>query len=488
VTAIVRLGADRAARVGAPVLPAAGGVLLGALVVPGALGISTNAVALPTLSADLGLSHSEAAWVLAGYVLAQALFVAFCGRLADIRGARSVVLVGAALVATGSIVAGASGGFAALLLGRLVQGAGSGALLAAAFSIIAARYTGAERVKVLSILTTCLGVISGSGPLIGGVLADELSWRAVIALPAAALVAVGPTARLALPPPITGTRLDAIGAVLVAVVVSMLVLLLKTPAGSQVGWTLACLGALAGAAAALAHRLRAAPDGFIPAAIGRSRRYVLGTLTAMTLFAAYVGLLFAAPSLLLREHDWSPTGIGLILFPAALVSALSPRLVGRLLGSRDPFHLAAALAAVSAAGLVLGGLGNGAPVTTVLALGMVLLGLTAGQAVLVDRVPLMAEPSMRSLAAGLFTMVFVLGGALGTAAVAGLSEPFGLAGAVACLALLPAAGALLALAAAAPAPNLSNVCCTARAGDVRPADARVDAWSERQPTPRRSHV
>ena len=46
-------------------------VLLGLLIAPSALGVSTTAVALPTISADIGLSHPEAAWVLAGYTLAR---------------------------------------------------------------------------------------------------------------------------------------------------------------------------------------------------------------------------------------------------------------------------------------------------------------------------------------------------------------------------------------------------------------------------------
>ena len=66
-------------------------MLLGLLIAPSALGVSTTAVALPTLSADLGLSHPEAAWVLAGYVLAQAAAVALFGRMADVRGTRSIL-------------------------------------------------------------------------------------------------------------------------------------------------------------------------------------------------------------------------------------------------------------------------------------------------------------------------------------------------------------------------------------------------------------
>ena len=76
-------------------------ILLGLLIAPSALGVSTTAVALPTISADLGLSHPEAAWVLAGYVLAQATSVALFGRLGDIRGTRTILIAGGVLIGAG---------------------------------------------------------------------------------------------------------------------------------------------------------------------------------------------------------------------------------------------------------------------------------------------------------------------------------------------------------------------------------------------------
>jgi len=146
-------------------------------------------------------------------------------------------------------------------------------------------------------------------------------------------------------------------------------------------------------------------------------------------------------------YDWTPTQIGLVLMPAAVMGALTARGVGHLIVTRDPFRLTAALALVSATGLALAGLADGSPAVTTLGLGMSLVGFMSAQVALVDRVPLVLEPEVRSIATGVFILIFLIGGALGTAAVAGLTEPFGLAGAVACVAALPAAGAGLSLAA-----------------------------------------
>jgi MFS family permease len=440
--------ADPAGQPARTPVPTATGWVLGALVAPGALGISAIGVVLPAVSAELALSSPQAAWLLAGYLVAQATFVGVFGRLGDLRGGRTVLLAGAALVAAGSLLAALSASFPALLGGRLLQGAGGGALFVSAYAIIAARFAGAERMKVVAILTASLGIISGSGTLIGGLLADETSWRVVIALPALALFALAATTRLAPAPSATAERIDVVGAVLLAVLASSIVLLLETP-GLELPTGIAPGLAVVTAATAIqiACRIRRVPEGFVPAAVVRSPRFVLGALAALTLFASYLAILFAAPLLLLREHDWTLTQVGLTLWPAALMGALSARLAGRLIGAVDPFRLAAGGAALASLGLLLATFGNGGALAIALALALVQVGFSGGQVALVARVPLAVKAEVRSAASGLFTFAFWLGGALGTAVVAGLAGPLGLEAALAGAAALPAAGALLALAA-----------------------------------------
>jgi len=422
-------------------------ILLGLLIAPSALGISTTAVALPTISEDLGLSHPEAAWVLAGYVLAQATWVALFGRLADMKGTRLALLIGGAMIAAGTLLAVTAGSFAPLLAGRMLQGAGVAASPVAGFSIAASLYDGDERARSIGIMSAVIAILSGSGSLIGGALTDAVSWRAVVAVAALTLPATAGALHLSSRAGAGSGRLDAVGAGLVVVLASCVVLLLETPSIDFATGVLVGLGALAAAAALLARRVRTVPEGFIPAVVVRSRRYVLGALAALTLFGGYLAMLFAAPLLLLQDHDWTPTQVGLVLLPAAVAGGSSARALGHVVARLDPFKLTAALALVSAAGLLIGGVADGAPALTTLALGMTIVGFMAAQVVLVDRVPLVLAPEVRSIATGAFILVFLIGGAIGTAAVAGLTDPLGLAGAVACVAVLPAAGAGLSLAA-----------------------------------------
>lgn len=389
--------------------------------------------------------------MLAAYILAQAMSVALFGRLGDRWGIRSVLLAGAALIASGSLVAALGDSLAVLVAGRLLQGAGAGSLQVVAFATAGARYSGAERAKVLGVVTAFIGVVSGSGTLIGGALTDALSWRAVVALPALSLVAMAAAVRLAPTVRSASTRIDALGAGLVAALSLAIVLLLESSSIDLAGWLIALAAATAVLAVVLLwRRVRAVPDGFIPLALARSRGYTLASLIALTLGAGYLAMLFAAP-LLLAGRGWSATQVGLILVPAGGMGAISARIVGSLIATHDSFRVITVLAAINAAGLLLGAVaGADGAVFTVLALGMAVSGFAAGQVALVNRVSVLAREDVRAVATGLLVLMFLLGGAIGSALVAGLIGSLGLAGAVGSAAVLPCVGALLAWLASGP--------------------------------------
>ncbi len=375
------------------------------------------------------------------------MFVAIFGRLGDVWSIRGVLLVGGMLIAAGSLLSCLSESFSVLVCGRLLQGAGAGSLQLVTFATVGARYTAADRAKVLGIVTAFVGVVSGSGTLIGGLVTDALSWRAVMALPALSVLVMAATVRLVPTAHPTGSRFDASGASLVAVLASAIVLLLESPSIDLSSWIIAAVAIIAAlAATTLWQRVRTVPNGFIPLEIASSRPYVLVTITGLMLGAGYLAMLFAAP-LLLAGRGWSATHIGLILLPAGLMGAASARVVGSLIATHNPFRVTSVLAATSAAGLLLAGLAGDTPFWTVLALGMTVSAFAAGQVTLLARVPQIVEPQVRAVATGLFVLMLLLGGAIGSALIAALISPLGLSTAIATVAALPAAAVALALAA-----------------------------------------
>jgi MFS family permease len=427
--------------------PSAGriAVLLGTLVALTVIGSSAVAVALPSVAADLELDTSGTAWILACFSLAFSITTAVFGRLADIHGLRRPLRIGAVLFAAGSLLAAFAWSFPAIIAGRLLQGAGAGAVPVLVLGIIAARFEGPARAKAIGAVTAVVSIVSGSGPLIGGAITELAGWRAVLAIPAIAVVLAEPVARLA-PADVHGEgELDVRGAALVAMLVAAVTLLLQSPA-TGLGPLFAALfaggAALAGGLLWLHTRRR--PRGFLPEAVVGNRMAMLNALAGLTLLAAYLGMLLGLPLLLADGQGWSPLHIGLAMWPAAIVGAVVSLNAGALVIRFDHRRVAAGLAVGSVLGLLLAGAAPGVPVLLVVGMALVASGFAGGQAVLVDAVSGAVAPQVRGVALGVFNLLFFTGGAVGAATVGGLSGLVTLPGALACLAVLPALGAVLA--------------------------------------------
>ena len=427
--------------------PVALGLIVGALCSPVALGISTTPTALQAAARDLKLSSAADAWLLIGYALAQAVAVPLCGRLGDTRGLRETMLWAPVAMFIGAAGVSLSNTFVIVLLGRLAEGAAGGAFTVAAIGVVAARAVPAKRAHALGTMTAVIGLVSGAGTWIGGVVVVALSWRGVFALPALSLVAWAGCVRL-LPNAGESTRegVDVIGAVLVAVTVAIATCLLESPGTNAAVWLIVSLvigGSLS--LAALRASMRRRPTGFLPYALVRNRGFVVVSIAAMTVCSGYVALLFAIPQLLSEHNDWTQPQVGLALLPAAPAGALSAYVIGRLRATVDDIHLAALLACISASGVVMAAAGGGGDVASVIGLALVLAAQTGTNVALVSRVVRIVPPGIRYLAVGVCTLAFQIGGPIGTAVVAGLEQSLGTAGALASVASLPIAGAALLL-------------------------------------------
>lgn len=429
-------------------------MLLGLLVALAVLGSSAVAVALPVLGEDLGIDFAGRAWVLAAFSLAFSVSTACFGRVADLVGLRLPLRVGILLFAIGSLAAALAPTYPILLAGRLLQGLGAGAVPVLAAGVIAALFDDEHRGPAFGALTSVVAIVSGAGPLVGGVVTQLFGWRWVLALPIVQLVLMEPVARLT---PAgrsgEGTTLDLRGAGLMAVLVTGVVLVLQSPATGAGPAVLAAAAVTAAAAAALLTRhVVRSPEGFLPLALVRNRRYVLTAVTGPLLLAPYFALVLGVPQILAGEWGWSALQIGLALLPAAALGAVTSRVVGGSAAAAGRERQAALLAAGSAAGLLLAAAGAPRPVLLVAGLGLTACGFAGGQVALLESVTEHAEPAIRGVAIGIFNLLYFTGAGIGTAAVGGLAGILSLPGAVAALAVLPALGVVTALAAArAPA-------------------------------------
>ena len=430
-------------------------LLLGTLVALTVVGSSAVAVALPVVRSDLGLDQPGTAWVLAVFSLAFAVTTAIFGRMADIRGLRTPLRIGVGLLTLGSVGAALAWDFPSLIVARVVQGMGAGAVPVLALGVLAARYDDVARGRALGALTAVVSIVSGSGPLIGGGITQLLGWRYVLAVPALALIILEPVARIA---PDTATApgsIDWRGAGFVAAVTTGVVLLLQSPS-TNAGPLLvggAVLLTLFGAAALRVH-IRRRPEGLVPARVVGNVDVVLSCLSGMTMLAAYLGLILGVPLILAEGPGWTPLQIGVAMLPAALVGAVVSRVVGGTAQRVGRYRMAFVLAAGSGVGLLMaGGFSSSpaiamfsldVPVLMILGLALVVAGFAGGQVALIDGIPPLVDEDVRGVALGVFNLVFFTGGAVGSAVVGGLAKVLSLPASLACLSVLPFAGAVAA--------------------------------------------
>ncbi|MEO6509428.1 MAG: MFS transporter, partial [Nocardioides sp.] len=272
-------------------------MLLGLLFGLAGMGSSSAAVTLPLLGADLGVGAGLAAWIISLYVLMLAVTTALYGRISDLVGVRAPLLAGLVLMSVGALVAAIAPTFEVLLGARVLQGAGAAAVPTLGVAVLSARYSGAVRGLAFGRLAGVAAAVSCLGPLVGGVVEASFGWRAVMALPILGALVV-PFIWQALSTDGSGARLDIVGAVLVALTASGMVLLVQSPSG---GLVVAAVGAalLVLGVPAVRVTVRRRPDGFLPVEVIRNATVVRSAVAASAVPASWFAMLIALPAVLL---------------------------------------------------------------------------------------------------------------------------------------------------------------------------------------------
>ncbi|MEU4240555.1 MFS transporter [Actinoplanes sp. NPDC026619] len=134
------------------------------------------ATAVPSIVKDIG-GFTEFPWLFSIYLLAQAVSVPIYGKLNDLFGRKPVILWGIGLFLLGSIMCGVAWSMGALIVFRVVQGLGAGAILPTTITIVGDLYSVRERAKVQGYVASVWGIASVVGPTLGGVFSEYVSWR-----------------------------------------------------------------------------------------------------------------------------------------------------------------------------------------------------------------------------------------------------------------------------------------------------------------------
>jgi EmrB/QacA subfamily drug resistance transporter len=378
------------------------------------------ALALPEIRHDVDASAEGLQWVMNGYLLTIAVLVVTAGRLGDMFGRKRVFLAGMVLFAVGSVVSGAAGDQNALILGRILQGAGAAPMLSLSLALVCNVFPSEEQPRALGIWAAVSAIALAIGPLAGGLLI-ELDWRVIfwMNLPVAALgIAITVAAAPESTDPGAGTRVDLPGLAALSVGLTAVVLALiqsqAWPGGAVLA--LATIGLLAFAAFwAIEHRVR---EPIVEFALFRNGPYFGASAAAFALVGAYWAVMFFQPQYLQDVRDHSPVLSGLMILPVTapmvFVSPFSGPLIGRF-GARR--LMTAGMVCGSAGLLVLTQIDAGSPYGLLL-VGYLLFGIALGLVYApMSTAAMAAMPGEKvGIASGVLAMDRVLAGAVALAA------------------------------------------------------------------------
>ncbi|WP_167759558.1 MFS transporter [Mycobacterium sp. PS03-16] len=316
-------------------------------------------VAIPAIRQDLHASPSQLQWVIDVYTLVLASLLMLSGATGDRFGRRRVFQLGLTVFAFGSLLCSLAPNIETLIVARLLQAIGGSMMNPVALSIISQVFTGrVERARALGLWGAVVGISMAAGPIVGGLLIELVSWRAVfwINLPICAAAILLTAVFVPETKSSTMRNIDPVGQALAVLFLFGVVFTLIE--GPGLGWTtpptlIAAVVAVLALIAFLRYEARR-QDPFVDLRFFRSIPFSAATVTAVSAFAAWGAFLFMMSLYLQGERGYSAMETGLIYLPIAigalLFSPLSGRLVGRF-GAR-PSLLAAGVLITTASVLL----------------------------------------------------------------------------------------------------------------------------------------
>ena len=304
-------------------------------------------VALPALQSDLGASVRAVQWTYGAYALVLSALLLVGGTLGDRFGRRRVFVLGATIFAVASLWCALAPGTAQLITARGVQGVGGALLVPASLAIIGASFEGRLKAKAIGTWGALSAIAMAVGPVLGGWLVEEVSWRAAFLInPVLAAVAI-PIALWH----VTESRdpeahnLDLVGAVLATTGLAGLVYALIESSAWGLGAPRVLVALTVGliGLASFIWVERRVKDPMVPPSLFRSRTFDGANLVTLLFYMALTGSLYFLPFLMMQVHGYSALVAGSVFLPFVAMAFLIGRLSGRIsarFGTKIPLVVA----------------------------------------------------------------------------------------------------------------------------------------------------
>ncbi len=296
-----------------------------------AVDTSATNVALPAIARQLGGGFAAQQWISNAYLLTLGTLILLAGSLTDRLGERRVFVLGVSGFGVGSALCAAAPTVGILIAARALQGVAGAMLTPSALAIIVAVFGPEERGAAVGRWTAWSGVGILAGPLIGGALVDQASWRWIFLINLPLVSAALWLARTAVPGRSTRAvsgRIDGLGALLAAVGLAGVSFgLIERPVlgGGMVVWTALAVGATVFAAFVAYERRAPAP--MLPLELFARRNFAVANAQTLAMYGG-IGLLgFFVTIYLQQVAGYSALKSGVTgLVPTCVMFLLSARI------------------------------------------------------------------------------------------------------------------------------------------------------------------
>jgi EmrB/QacA subfamily drug resistance transporter len=320
-------------------------------------------VALPVLQDALDATVDQVQWVVESYALMVASLMLVGGSLGDRLGRRSVFIAGTILFGIASVWCGLTSTIEWLIIARAVQGIGAALLVPGSLALITAAYDEEHRGRAIGTWSGFTAIAAGAGPVLGGWLIEQFSWRWIFFINIPLVIAVLAITMRGVPESRDETArgpIDWLGAALATLGLGGLVYGLIEAGTGGIAQAHVIASIAGGIVALIAFivveaRLR---NPMMPLELFRSSTFAGANLLTLLLYAALGGLLFFLPFNLIELQRYTPTEAGAAVLPFVITMFLLSRWSGGLVarfGSKLPLVVGPLVTAVGFAMFALPG-------------------------------------------------------------------------------------------------------------------------------------